>query len=316
MPMSRYVNLISAQIKNLSSYSNINPPNYLEVTEKYKVKKGDTLYDLAKEYGTTIDAIAKASGVKNKNKISIGQELVIPGKPSSPKADTNTAGSPPIPLPRDARPANVTATPDKQTGAGGDYSQAVKSTKPASGLTTRNVTTVPVDKYGNLMPTGPEAAAKAKTALRASEIDAWTKPQWKSPARTSNPLPGPNGMTGTSGRAVASPIDPVAAAKATAAQRVVGSAFDALAANDRGSNMTTSAASLEAQKLAKKLATKKLEAQKNEIIKVPANSYQPETRAAQSSRIDNLKREMAKRSEERKKRTDLQTAADAVAAKK
>jgi LysM repeat protein len=514
---------------------------------KYKVKKGDTLYDLAKEYGTTVDAIAKASGVKDKNKISIDQELVIPGQAAPPQAappvaryidsgrdfevikqqrPVNTitvpsadgerlipisvdaargeepprfkppvfapanlppdkfnppvydpAGVPTGMRPRNARPANVTArpdtqtgaganfgqtdtspplpplprarptpksptppvpvdantvrdsqkryaldmfknvanaadfdgekfvndltsrynlkveprdvpydalkiqssddtksilaqslgisypeltrilgrskapvtaTPDTQTGAGGDYSQVVKSTKPESGLTTRNVTTVPVDKYGNLIPTGPEAAAKAKSAWRAGEIDAWTKPQWKAPARTSNPLTGPNGMTGTSGRAVASAAfsrgaadadaavrqaaaqnssafsrgaadadaavaysrgaaDADAAVRQAAAQRTVDSTTAALAANDRGSNMTSSAASIEAQKLAKRIATKTLEAQRNEIIKVPANSYQPETRAAQEYRIDNIGREVAKRSEENKKRTDLQT---------
>jgi hypothetical protein len=198
----------------------------------------------------------------------------------------------------------------------------------------------PIDPVAAAKATAAQAGAKAdalqrqfQTRKTASDLAIFRKADSQSmagikpPASMSKVRP-----MGPQGRGSARPVSKVssspdkqtgaggdysqAGTKQAAAQRVVGSAFDALAANDRGSNMTTSAASLEAQKLAKKLATKKLEAQKNEIIKVPANSYQPETRAAQSSRIDNLKREMAKRSEERKKRTDLQTAADAVADKK
>ena len=528
---------------------------------KYKVKKGDTLYDLAKEYGTTVDAIAKASGVKNKNKISIDQELVIPGQaapipdePSSskapipatmsPKIDATRKGSnsfptatidgqtyktvpdiatathvsfnksnpkgpanrgryappvlvdktpvtarpdtqtgagakfgqtdtsppspplprtrptpksptPPVPVdantvrdsqkryaldmfknvanaadfdgekfvddltsrynskvePRDVKydalkiqssddtksilaqslgipypeltrilgrsKAPVTATPDKQTGAGGDYSQAVKSTKPASGLTTRNVTTVPVDKYGNLTPrtsTDPVAAAKATAAQAGAEADAlqrqfqtrktasdlaiFRKADSQSMAgiKPSSQMPSAAYSRGAadadaavrkaaaqntsafsrgasdanaavaysrgaadadaavrkydaqnSAAASRGASDANAAVRQAAAQRTVDSTTAALSANDRGSNMTSSAASIEAQRLASRIATKKLEAQKNEIIKVPANSYQPETRAAQLYRIDNIGREVTKRREEGAKKTDLQT---------
>lgn len=488
---------------------------------RHKVKKGDTLYDLAKEYGTTVDAIAKASGVKNKNKLSIDQELVIPGQaapiaaePPSSKApipatmspeiaasrkgsnipsnatidgqtyntvpdiatsshvslnksnpkgpanrgryappvlvdktpvtarpDTQTGAgakfgqtdtSPRGPVPVDAKTvrdsqkryaldmfrnvanaadfdgekfvndltsrynskveprdvkydalkiqssddtksilaqslgipypeltrilgrskAPVTATPDTQTGAGGDYSQAVKSTKPASGLTTRKVTTVPVDKYGNLMPTDPVAAAKAtadqagakadalqrqfQTRKTASDLAIFRKADSQSMAgiTPSSQMPSAAYSRGAadanaavaysrgaadadaavrkyaaqnSAAASRGASDANAAIRQAAAQRTVDSTTAALAANDRGSNMTSSAASIEAQKLAKRIATKTLEAQRNEIIKVPANSYQPETRAAQLYRIDNIGREVDKRREERTKRTDLQT---------
>lgn len=59
---------------------------------KYKVKRGDTLYDLAKKNKTTVDAIAKSSGIKDPNKLRIGQEIVIP-------TSEKTA---PLPLPRRA----------------------------------------------------------------------------------------------------------------------------------------------------------------------------------------------------------------------
>lgn len=43
----------------------------------YKVKSGDNLTKIAKMYGTTVDAIAKKNGIKNKNKIYVGQVLRI-----------------------------------------------------------------------------------------------------------------------------------------------------------------------------------------------------------------------------------------------
>jgi nucleoid-associated protein YgaU len=44
---------------------------------RYTVKKGDTLYELSKRYGTPVAAIQKANGLKGSN-IQIGQKLVIP----------------------------------------------------------------------------------------------------------------------------------------------------------------------------------------------------------------------------------------------
>ena len=45
----------------------------------YTVIAGDTLTKIAKQFGTTIDAIVNANGIKNKNLIITGQKLVIPG---------------------------------------------------------------------------------------------------------------------------------------------------------------------------------------------------------------------------------------------
>ena len=41
----------------------------------YVVKKGDTLTKIAKSHGTTVDAIKKLNGVKNVNKIVVGQKI-------------------------------------------------------------------------------------------------------------------------------------------------------------------------------------------------------------------------------------------------
>lgn len=43
----------------------------------YTVKKGDSLYNIAREYGTTVDAIKKLNNITS-NTLSIGQKLLLP----------------------------------------------------------------------------------------------------------------------------------------------------------------------------------------------------------------------------------------------
>ena len=49
----------------------------LSTGEKHTVKKGETLSEIAKENHTTVDQIAKDNHIKDKNKIAVGQELII-----------------------------------------------------------------------------------------------------------------------------------------------------------------------------------------------------------------------------------------------
>lgn len=44
----------------------------------YIVKKGDTLWNIAKEFGTTVDGIARVNGIENRDLIVPGQKLYIP----------------------------------------------------------------------------------------------------------------------------------------------------------------------------------------------------------------------------------------------
>jgi LysM repeat protein len=45
----------------------------------YVIKRGDTLYSLARRFGTTVQAIAQANHIINPHCIYAGQTLVIPG---------------------------------------------------------------------------------------------------------------------------------------------------------------------------------------------------------------------------------------------
>ena len=44
----------------------------------YIVKKGDTLWNIAKEFGSTVYDIVKANAIENPDVIQIGEKLYIP----------------------------------------------------------------------------------------------------------------------------------------------------------------------------------------------------------------------------------------------
>ncbi len=51
----------------------------------YTVKKGDTLSGIAAAHGTTVKAMADLNGLKDPNKLAVGQKLKVPGKAPTPK---------------------------------------------------------------------------------------------------------------------------------------------------------------------------------------------------------------------------------------
>ena len=55
------------------------PANPTTSENVYVVVKGDTLTKIAKQFGTTVQAIANANNIANVNLINIGQRLIIPG---------------------------------------------------------------------------------------------------------------------------------------------------------------------------------------------------------------------------------------------
>lgn len=59
----------------------------------YTVKKGDTLYAIAKNYNTTVSALAKLNNISNANLIYVGQVLVISGDAPSGSSSTKSSTS-------------------------------------------------------------------------------------------------------------------------------------------------------------------------------------------------------------------------------
>ena len=63
--------------KNIhNGFNVVDCEDYVEQTI-YVVKKGDTLGEIAKKYGTTVNKIAKDNNIKDPNKIYVGQKLII-----------------------------------------------------------------------------------------------------------------------------------------------------------------------------------------------------------------------------------------------
>jgi LysM repeat protein len=56
----------------------------------YAVRKGDTLYSIARRHGTTVQALVHANALPNANHIYAGQRLIIPG--SSSGSQTSSGG--------------------------------------------------------------------------------------------------------------------------------------------------------------------------------------------------------------------------------
>lgn len=61
----------------------------------YKVKRGDTLSAIGQRFGVSVAALKAANGIKNANRIRVGQRLVIPKSGSTP-----TTSPAPNPAPR------------------------------------------------------------------------------------------------------------------------------------------------------------------------------------------------------------------------
>ncbi len=101
--------LYGVDVTALARANHIVNPNYIYVGQRliipaptttpptagvYIVQAGDTLYSIARRYGTTAWAIAQANGLYNLNYIYVGQRLLIPGTvPPSPTPTPSAAGS-------------------------------------------------------------------------------------------------------------------------------------------------------------------------------------------------------------------------------
>ena len=57
-------------------------PNTLNVYDSYTVKRGDTLYSIARKYNTTVDNLRRLNNL-NSDSLSIGQVILLPGVDTS-----------------------------------------------------------------------------------------------------------------------------------------------------------------------------------------------------------------------------------------
>jgi LysM repeat protein len=67
--------------------SSVSPPGS---GQEYVVQPGDTLYSIARRFGTTVEAVQRANAIVNPTYISVGQRLVIPEGSTAPAAGGTT----------------------------------------------------------------------------------------------------------------------------------------------------------------------------------------------------------------------------------
>ena len=86
-----------------------NPPpaNAGPGTSVYTVSRGDTLATIAARFGTTVDALARANAIYNRNFIWTGQRLNVPGRSAPPAPQPGPAPANP-PKPGNTAPAPTT----------------------------------------------------------------------------------------------------------------------------------------------------------------------------------------------------------------
>lgn len=107
----------------------------------YQIQRGDTLWALARRYGTTVSELARTNNIKNPDLIIAGATLQIPDGFSSPRPSAPGA------IPPDAPPSD---TP------GVDGPRATDDVQPASGDTNG----ISVDQLRRIMPNLSQADAQ------------------------------------------------------------------------------------------------------------------------------------------------------------
>jgi LysM repeat protein len=78
--------LVSQLVIGVGSAESANPTVHI-------VQRGDTLYSVARRYGTTVNAIVQANGLRNSNWIYVGQRLVIPEAGTTAASSISSSGS-------------------------------------------------------------------------------------------------------------------------------------------------------------------------------------------------------------------------------
>lgn len=84
-------------------------PTATSVADTYVVQAGDTLDQISRQFGISMQEIMEANGIANPNFINLGQELIIPVNgiiptpgPTEPAAASTSDQAPPTPIPTDS----------------------------------------------------------------------------------------------------------------------------------------------------------------------------------------------------------------------
>jgi LysM repeat protein len=85
-----WLNKLAGKNISVPSRSSASKKDTTKVNIRYKIKKGDTIWDIAADYNVSADSILQYNGLKENSILDIGDEIIIPNvvkvvKPSAPK---------------------------------------------------------------------------------------------------------------------------------------------------------------------------------------------------------------------------------------
>lgn len=95
--------IVFPQAKSLNEIALAKESGYRTVT----VKKGDTVFRIARKYGTTVESITKLNGLNNPSLIHAGQVLRLPIPASAEQKDQKAKDSRVMPILPDAVPVSL-----------------------------------------------------------------------------------------------------------------------------------------------------------------------------------------------------------------
>ncbi|MDR0405045.1 MAG: LysM peptidoglycan-binding domain-containing protein [Oscillospiraceae bacterium] len=134
LSIGQQIKIPSSSVRSASSATNCTFQQ--SGNQNYTVKSGDTLWKLAKTYGTTVSAIKSASGISSDD-LSIGQHLVIPG--SSGNAGSKSTTSYNTSTISQGTTSYVVKSGDTLWKLAKTYGTTVSAIKLASGITSDNL---------------------------------------------------------------------------------------------------------------------------------------------------------------------------------
>ena len=164
-------------------------------TGTYTLRRGDTLSKVARRLGVPMDALARANGIADVNKVRAGQKLVVPS-PDAP-GDRDAAAAAPATVPvSSSRPATVLGRHQVQAGEtlseiAKQYGTTVRELQQLNDLANPN--RVRVGRALVVPVPAPPAVCPVRGASRFDFADSWGAPRHGGRAHAGNDIFAPRG---------------------------------------------------------------------------------------------------------------------------